>query len=65
MVILLIITTFQLLSFDTTDICKNIVYYQHSFWEYENIILYVLWKIDNLKWISTVDQYRIFLDVKA
>ena len=65
MVILLIITTFQLLSIDTTDICKNIVYYQHNFWEYENIILYVLWKFDNLKWISTVDQYIIFLDVKA
>ena len=38
MVILLIFTTFQLLSIDTTDIFKNIVYYQHNFWEYENFI---------------------------
>ena len=38
MVILLIITTFQLLSVDTNDIFKNTVYDQHNFWEYENII---------------------------
>ena len=65
MVILLIITTFQLLSIDTTDIFKNIVYYHHNFWEYENIIRYISWKINNLKCISTMDQYRIVLDVKA
>ena len=65
MVILLVIITFQLLSIDTTDIFKNIVYYQHNFWEYENIIWYVLWKINNLKCISTMDQYRILLDVEG
>ena len=41
MVILLIITTFQLLSIDTTDLFKDIVHYQHDICEYENIIRYV------------------------
>ena len=59
-------TTFQLLSIDKLIyLIKKIVYYQHYFWEYENIIRYVLWKINNLKCISTMDQYRIFLDGKA
>ena len=63
MAILLIITTFQLLSIDTTGIFKDIVYYQHNFCKHKDIY-YIWWKINNLECVSTMDHHRMFLYVQ-